>query len=152
TDRSPGLTHLTSQYAPSLELVPMPIDKHAKGGDLRGQSPPTHLGNSHPSPRTLPLVPLTHSNQPSVGQHRDMPRQVPVGEIQGFPQVAEFDLIRLGRDGEDPQPVPLVDNVVEVVGGISGHRFALTNATRASTAPSAAPTRIGVNSYTAPSG
>src|SRR5580658_10335974 len=50
-----------------------------------------------------------------------MPGQITRGQVERLTQVAELSPPRLGRDGQDPQPVSLVDDLVQPVGRMVGH-------------------------------
>ena len=75
------------------------------------------FGDVHPGPGPAAVIPLDHLDEPGFLQHGQVPGQVPGRQAERVPQIAEFGP-RLGRDGQDAQPVPLVHGVIQATGRV----------------------------------
>jgi hypothetical protein len=72
-------------------------------------------GDLDPGPRPAAVIALLRHDQPSLLQHRQVPRQVAGCQAERVAQVAELGPLGLRRDSEDAEPVPLVDPFIDRV-------------------------------------
>ena len=89
----------------------MPADQLGQGGEFGGEGGAPAGGDPHPGARAASLVALLDPDQAGLVQHGQVPRQVAGSEAERIAQITELGP-RLGGDGEDAEPVPLVDRVV----------------------------------------
>src|ERR1700679_2340235 len=79
------------------------------------------LGEGDPGAGALSCVALLYGDEPGGFQHAKVLGQVACGQPERVAQVAELHPAGLMGDGEDAQPHPLIDDVIERVRGMSGH-------------------------------
>src|SRR5215471_1080054 len=96
-------------------------DQELQLGDLIGEGGLACFREGDPRAGAFSGVALLDRDEPGAFQHAEVLGEVSCSQFQVVAQVAELDPPRLVRDGEDAEPDPLVDGVVEPVGGMAGH-------------------------------
>src|SRR5215467_4901356 len=96
-------------------------DQELELGDLLGEGCLACLCEGDPRAGAFTGIALLDRDQPGAVQHTEVLGEVSCGQLQVVAQVAELDSSCLVRDGEDAEPDPLVDGVVEPVSGMAGH-------------------------------
>src|SRR6516162_4863471 len=96
-------------------------DQQFELGDLVLECGLAGLGEGDPGAGALSGVALLDGDEPGVFQHAKVLGQVACGQPERVAQVAELHPAGLVGDGEDAQPHPLMDDVVEPVRGMAGH-------------------------------
>src|SRR5580704_4860295 len=91
------------------------VQKLGQGRDLSGERGAALAGDAHPGAWLASLVALLDLDQARLLEHGQVPGQVARGQVERLAQVAEVGYLSLGGDGQDAQPVPLVDQVVDPV-------------------------------------
>src|SRR5580693_7013106 len=86
--------------------------------DLGGQCRSPGPGDADPGAWPTAGVTLFYLDEPCLFQHPQVPGQVARGESECLPQVAELGALGFRRDGQDAQPVPLVDGLIDAVGRV----------------------------------
>lgn len=90
-------------------------EEFLEGGDLGVQGLTSLPGDPDPRPGPAAVVTLLHLDQACLLQHGEVPGQVARGEFEGLPEIGHLHPFALGGDGQDAEPVTLVDRVVETV-------------------------------------
>src|SRR5215467_791180 len=96
-------------------------DQQFELGDLVFECGLAGLGEGDPGAGAFSGVALLYGDEPGGFQHTKVLGQVACGQPERVAQVAELHSTGLVGDGEDAQPHPLMDDVVEPVRGMASH-------------------------------